>query len=183
MDHFESPSQTGRLLSAAATEIPAEAGNPDVILSDGSLQAYGGQDTKVFRRCVLSGAEGQDTAAGAAHALSQLRTQRLDAAAEVHRRRAECAGQDHVHRRQDDLAVRQERHTAFAARAANPTLGSISMLHSDGTPAPGSPFHSGGSWGSWAVVIDGNDNVWSSNFAGASITELCGARTGPAHRA
>jgi hypothetical protein len=61
--------------------------------------------------------------------------------------------------------------------AANQTLGSISMLRSDGTPAPGSPFHGGGSWGSWAIVIDGNDNVWSSNFAGASITELCGVRT------
>jgi DNA-binding beta-propeller fold protein YncE len=59
----------------------------------------------------------------------------------------------------------------------NSTLGSISMLRPDGTPAPGSPFHSGGAWGSWGVVIDGNDQVWSSNFMGASITELCGART------
>jgi hypothetical protein len=59
----------------------------------------------------------------------------------------------------------------------NPELGSISMLRPDGTPAPGSPFHGGGTWGSWAVVIDGNDMVWSSNFMGASITELCGART------
>jgi hypothetical protein len=32
-------------------------------------------------------------------------------------------------------------------------------------------------WGAWAVVIDGNDQVWSSNFAGASITHLCGVRT------
>jgi len=32
---------------------------------------------------------------------------------------------------------------------ANPSLGSISMLRPDGTPAPGSPFHAGGSWGSW----------------------------------
>jgi hypothetical protein len=59
----------------------------------------------------------------------------------------------------------------------NPELCSISMLRPDGTPAPGSPFHGGGTWGSWAVVIDGNDIVWSSNFMGASITELCGART------
>jgi streptogramin lyase len=59
---------------------------------------------------------------------------------------------------------------------ANQSLGSISMLRPDGTPAPGSPFHAGGSWGSWAVVIDGNDQVWSSNFAGASITHLCGVR-------
>jgi hypothetical protein len=60
---------------------------------------------------------------------------------------------------------------------ANPSLGSISMLRPDGTPAPGSPFHAGGMWGSWAIVIDGNDQVWSSNFGGASITHLCGVRT------
>jgi streptogramin lyase len=60
---------------------------------------------------------------------------------------------------------------------ANPSLGSISMLRPDGTPAPGSPFHAGGAWGSWSIVIDGNDQVWSSNFAGQSITHLCGVRT------
>jgi streptogramin lyase len=65
----------------------------------------------------------------------------------------------------------------FDYLASNPSLGSISMLRPDGTAAPGSPFHAGGSWGSWAVAIDGNDQVWSSNFAGASITHLCGART------
>jgi hypothetical protein len=59
----------------------------------------------------------------------------------------------------------------------NPNLGNISMLRPDGTPAPGSPFHAGGTWGSWGVVIDGNDQVWSSNFNGQSITHLCGART------
>ncbi|WP_439400431.1 hypothetical protein ACRQ5Q_43720 (plasmid) [Bradyrhizobium sp. PMVTL-01] len=59
----------------------------------------------------------------------------------------------------------------------NSALGNISMLRPDGTPAPGSPFHGGGTWGSWGVVIDGNDQVWSSNFGGASITHLCGART------
>jgi hypothetical protein len=59
---------------------------------------------------------------------------------------------------------------------SNPSLGSISMLRPDGTPAPGSPFHAGGTWGSWGVAIDGNDQVWSSNFPGASITHLCGAR-------
>jgi hypothetical protein len=65
----------------------------------------------------------------------------------------------------------------FDSLNANPPLGSITMLRPDGTPAPGSPFHTGGSWGSWAVVIDGDDQVWSSNFAGASITHLCDART------
>jgi hypothetical protein len=56
---------------------------------------------------------------------------------------------------------------------ANPSLGSISMLRPDGTPAPGSPFHAGGVWGSWGVVIDGNAQVWSSNFTGQSMTHLC----------
>ena len=57
-------------------------------------------------------------------------------------------------------------------------LGSVSMLRADGSPAPGSPFNGGGSaWGSWGVVIDGNDQVWISNFgSGGSITHLCGAR-------
>src|SRR5215467_11206109 len=59
----------------------------------------------------------------------------------------------------------------------NRGLGSISMLQADGSPAPGSPFHGGGAWGSWAVAIDGNDQVWSSNFGGeGSITHLCGVR-------
>lgn len=71
----------------------------------------------------------------------------------------------------------QFRRVVFDYLNGNQALGSISMLRPDGTPEPGSPFHGGGSWGSWAVVIDGNDMVWSSNFMGASITELCGART------
>jgi streptogramin lyase len=58
---------------------------------------------------------------------------------------------------------------------SNPSLGNISMLRADGTPAPGSPFHGG--WGPWGVVIDGNDQVWISDFNGQSITHLCGART------
>jgi hypothetical protein len=56
-------------------------------------------------------------------------------------------------------------------------VGSISMLRPDGSPAPGSPFHGGGAWGAWGVVIDGNDQVWVSNFGSdGSITHLCGAR-------
>ena len=52
------------------------------------------------------------------------------------------------------------------------------MLRSDGTQAPGSPFHGGGSlWGAWGAAIDGNDQVWISNFVGQSITRLCGVRT------
>ena len=57
--------------------------------------------------------------------------------------------------------------------------GSVTLLRPDGTPFPGSPFKSGGLPGPWAVVVDGNDNVWVSNFANPSspIVELCGVRT------
>src|SRR5215469_6460119 len=57
--------------------------------------------------------------------------------------------------------------------------GSVTLLRPDGRPYPGSPFKSGGLPGPWAVVVDGNDNVWISNFAMSSspIVELCGVRT------
>jgi hypothetical protein len=57
--------------------------------------------------------------------------------------------------------------------------GSVSLLRPDGTEYPGSPFIGGGLPGPWAAVVDGNDNVWFSNFAGAQspIVELCGVRT------
>jgi hypothetical protein len=57
--------------------------------------------------------------------------------------------------------------------------GSVTLLRPDGTQFPGSPFKSAGLPGPWAVVVDGNDNVWISNFAMPSspIVELCGART------
>jgi hypothetical protein len=57
--------------------------------------------------------------------------------------------------------------------------GSVTVLRPDGTPYPGSLFKSGGLPGPWAVAVDGNDNIWISNFAGPSspIVELCGVRT------
>lgn len=57
--------------------------------------------------------------------------------------------------------------------------GSVTLLRPDGTEHPGSPFIGGGLPGPWAAVVDGNDNVWFSNFAGAQspIVELCGVRT------
>lgn len=57
--------------------------------------------------------------------------------------------------------------------------GSVTVLRPDGTQYPGSPFKAGGLPGPWAVVLDGNDNVWVSNFAMPSspITQLCGVRT------
>jgi len=56
--------------------------------------------------------------------------------------------------------------------------GSVTLLRQDGTQFPGSPFKSAGLPGPWAVAVDGNDNIWISNFAGAQspIVELCGAR-------
>jgi DNA-binding beta-propeller fold protein YncE len=57
--------------------------------------------------------------------------------------------------------------------------GSVTLLRPDGSQYPGSPFTGGGLPGAWAAAIDGNDNVWISNFASASspIVELCGVRT------
>jgi hypothetical protein len=57
--------------------------------------------------------------------------------------------------------------------------GSITLLKPDGTEFPGSPFKNGGMPGPWAVVVDGNDNVWVSNFAmpNSPITQICGVRT------
>jgi hypothetical protein len=57
--------------------------------------------------------------------------------------------------------------------------GSITLLKPDGTEFPGSPFKNGGMPGPWAVVVDGSDNVWVSNFAmpNSPITQICGVRT------
>jgi hypothetical protein len=57
--------------------------------------------------------------------------------------------------------------------------GSVTVLRPDGTKYPGSPFTGGGLPGPWAVAVDGNDNIWISNFNRPSspIVELCGART------
>lgn len=60
---------------------------------------------------------------------------------------------------------------------SNPGVGSVTALQPDGSQAPGSPYNGGGStWGAWGVAIDGNDQVWISDFAGRSVTHLCGAR-------
>ena len=60
-----------------------------------------------------------------------------------------------------------------------PDGGSVTLLRPDGTEYSGSPFTGGGLPGPWAAVVDGNDNVWISNFAGAQspIVHLCGVRT------
>jgi hypothetical protein len=57
--------------------------------------------------------------------------------------------------------------------------GSLTVLHPDGTEAPFSPIYGKGIYGPWAVSVDGNDNIWVSNFSGAKagIVEICGVRT------
>lgn len=68
---------------------------------------------------------------------------------------------------------------AMAKQQGGREGGSVSLLRPDGSPFPGSPFTAGGLPGPWAATIDGNDNVWISNFAmpNSPITELCGVRT------
>ena len=57
--------------------------------------------------------------------------------------------------------------------------GSVTVLRPDGTQYPGSPFSSAGLPGPWAVAVDGNDNIWISNFNRPSspIVMLCGVHT------
>ena len=77
-------------------------------------------------------------------------------------------------RNADESLTRQMWH-----KKGGPDSGSVTLLRPDGTEYPGSPFMGGGLSGPWAVVVDGNDNVWISNFAmpNSPITQLCGTRT------
>ena len=57
--------------------------------------------------------------------------------------------------------------------------GSVTVLRPDGSKAPFSAVTGKGLGGPWAVAIDGNDNVWISNFTsalGGNLVELCGVR-------
>ena len=67
---------------------------------------------------------------------------------------------------------------AMSKQTAGWDGGSVTLLRPDGSQYPGSPFTGGALPGPWAATIDGNDNVWISNFAmkDSPITELCGAR-------
>lgn len=57
--------------------------------------------------------------------------------------------------------------------------GSLTVLGPDGAEAAFSPVYGKGIIGPWAVSVDGNDNIWISNFssAEAGIVQLCGFRT------
>ena len=49
----------------------------------------------------------------------------------------------------------------------------------DGSQYPGSPFTGGGLPGPWAATIDGNDNVWISNFAMRTVRSCSCAAPAP----
>jgi hypothetical protein len=57
--------------------------------------------------------------------------------------------------------------------------GSVTVLHPDGKQDSVSPIHGNGLFCPWAAAVDGDDNVWISNFSGAKagIVELCGANS------
>ncbi len=68
---------------------------------------------------------------------------------------------------------------AMAKQKGGADGGSVALLHPDGSPYPGSPFTGGGLPGPWAAVVDGNDNIWISNFSmpNSPIVQLCGVKT------
>jgi hypothetical protein len=55
--------------------------------------------------------------------------------------------------------------------------GSVAVLRPDGSQHSFSPISGNGLAGPWAVAVDGNDNVWVSNFVSDKfgIVQLCGA--------
>jgi hypothetical protein len=56
--------------------------------------------------------------------------------------------------------------------------GSVGLISSHGVPKP-KPFTGGGITHPWGIAVDGNDNVWVSNFVGQRVSELCGMK--PVH--
>jgi hypothetical protein len=68
---------------------------------------------------------------------------------------------------------------ALVEQKPGPEGGSITVLHPDGSQTPFSPIYGHGLVVPWAVAVDGNDNVWVSNFSSSSagIAQLCGFRT------
>jgi hypothetical protein len=74
----------------------------------------------------------------------------------------------------DEFLVR-----AMSTQTSGENGGSVTLLQPDGSQAPGSPFTGPNLPGPWAAVVDGDDQVWISNFAApwGRIAHLCGART------
>ena len=69
--------------------------------------------------------------------------------------------------------------TRAMSKQTNADGGSVTLFRPDGSQYPGSPFTGGGLPGPWAVAVDGNDNIWISNFAmpNSPIVQLCGVKT------
>jgi hypothetical protein len=53
------------------------------------------------------------------------------------------------------------------------TNGSITMIQRDGQATAG-PFRGGGLTMAWGIAVDGDDNVWVSNFNGQRVSHFCG---------
>ncbi len=55
--------------------------------------------------------------------------------------------------------------------------GSVTLIGADGSvKSPRKGFRGGGAKVPWGMAIDGNDNVWVSNFDGRRVSEFCGVR-------
>jgi hypothetical protein len=52
---------------------------------------------------------------------------------------------------------------------------SVTMITPEGIPSD--PFIGGGLLIPWGIAVDGNNNIWVSNFQGRRISQLCGADT------
>jgi hypothetical protein len=68
---------------------------------------------------------------------------------------------------------------ACAAEGSGYSGGSVTVLRPDGKQDSVSPIYGNGLFCPWAAAVDGDDNVWISNFSGAKagIVELCGANS------
>ena len=53
------------------------------------------------------------------------------------------------------------------------TNGSITMIRRDGRATQG-PFRGGGLTIAWGIAVDGDDNVWVSNFSDQRLSHFCG---------
>ncbi|MGB2690858.1 MAG: hypothetical protein WBB48_01855 [Thermodesulfobacteriota bacterium] len=52
---------------------------------------------------------------------------------------------------------------------------SVTMISGEGSAT--GPFKGGGLLVPWGIAVDGNNNIWISNFQGSAVSQLCGAST------
>jgi hypothetical protein len=64
----------------------------------------------------------------------------------------------------------------LTAQLGSPNRPSITKISPNGDTFTLSKFTGGGLTLPWAVAIDGNDNIWVSNFGRKRLSEFCGAR-------